>query len=358
MPSTGPGGLSLPEVGRGIGPACLYVKPEGSKRPCAPDGIRSLWAGFPTRSKTLVTNAPMAPVSTAEPVALRNGRGVALMALGMFLFSAVDTQAKFLTETLHPVQIVWIRQLGLLIAAVVLLVLKGPQLLATANPGMQIARGACAAASATIFIFAVSYIPLADAVAISFVAPFIVTIMAAFLLKEPVGMRRWIAVGAGFLGTLVVIRPGLGVMHPAALLVIVAATLFSVRQIISRALSRTDKTATTIAYTAFVGSAVLTIPLPFLWRWPETGLEIALCVSIAILAALAELCVIKSLEIALAVVVAPVQYSLIIWGTMYGFLVFGQFPDGWTWVGTAIIIGTGLYMLHREQMARRRAAAA
>ena len=348
--------MSLPEVGRGIGPQVRHVKLEGTARPCAPPRIRSLWAGFPSRSKILVTNAPLAPVSTAKPVALRNGRGLALMALGMFLFSAVDTQAKFLTETLHPVQIVWIRQLGLLVAAFVLIALKGPQLLATKNPGMQIARGACAAASATIFIFAVSYIPLADAVAISFVAPFIVTLMAAFLLREPVGMRRWIAVAAGFVGTLVVIRPGFGVMHPAALLVIFAAALFSIRQIISRALAHNDRTATTIAYTAFVGSAVLTIPLPFIWRWPETGLEVALCVSIAVLAAAAEFCVIKSLEMALAVVVAPVQYSLIIWGTIYGYLVFGQFPDSWTWVGTAIIIGTGLYTIHREQLARRRAA--
>ncbi len=278
------------------------------------------------------------------------------MALGMFLFAAVDAQAKFLTQTLHPVQIVWTRQLGLLAATIVLLALNGRSLFETRRPGLQIARGACAAASATIFITAVSFVPLADAVAISFVAPFIVTLMAAFVLREPVGLRRWLAVAAGFLGTLVVIRPGLGVMHPAALLVIVAAALFSLRQILSRVLARDDRTGTTVAYTALVGSAVLTVPLPFVWVWPATGTEIALCFGIAILAAAAELCVIRALETALAVVVAPVQYTLIVWATFYGFLVFGQFPDFWTWVGTAIIVATGVYTLRREYLSSRRAA--
>jgi drug/metabolite transporter (DMT)-like permease len=276
------------------------------------------------------------------------------MALGMFLFSAVDTQAKFLTQTLHPIQIVWTRQLGLLAGALVLVALNGPALFRTGHPVLQIVRGALAGGSATLFIVAVSYIPLADAVALSFVAPFIVTILGAALLREPVGLRRWLAVAGGFLGTLVVIRPGLGVMHPAAFLVLIAATLFALRQIISRALSDTDRTITTIAYTAVVGSAVLTLPLPFVWRWPGTGLEITLMVSIAILAGAAEVCVIKSLEIAMAVVVAPVQYTLILWGTIYGFLVFGQLPDMWTWAGTAIIIATGLYTLHRERLASRR----
>lgn len=300
----------------------------------------------------MVTAVPIAP-EAPSPRDLQTGRGLLLMALGMFLFSAVDTQAKFLTETLHPAQIVWTRQLGLLAGAVVLLALNGPSLLATAHPWYQIARGACAAASAAIFIFAVSYIPLADAVAISFVAPFIVTLLAALVLREPVGLRRWLAVAAGFFGTLVVIRPGLGAMHPAALLVIVAASLFAVRQILSRFLANTDRTVTTIAYTAFVGSAVLTVPLPFVWRWPETGLELALCVGIAVFAAMAEVCVIKALEITLAVVVAPVQYSLILWGTIYGYLVFGQFPDIWTWVGTAIIVATGIYTLRREYLVSR-----
>lgn len=272
------------------------------------------------------------------------------MACGMFLFSAVDTQAKFLTETLHPIQIVWTRQLGLLIGVIILLSVRGVSVLKTRSPGLQIARGAMAVLSATLFIVAVSFVPLADAVAVSFVAPFLVTALGAILLREPVGIRRWMAVTIGFMGTLIVIRPGMGVIHPAVMLVLVAATLFAGRQIISRVLSANDRTATTVAYTALAGSFLLTLPLPFFWRWPTTMLEVWLMIGIAVLAAVAELLVIKALEVAQAVVVAPVQYSMLIWGTMYGYLVFGQLPDMWTWIGALIIVATGFYTLNRERM--------
>ena len=301
----------------------------------------------------LTSATPIAPVPV-ERRAPENGKALFFMALGMFIFSAVDVQAKFLTDTLHPIQITWTRQLGLLAAACALLALHGRRLLVTGHPVLQVTRGAVAAASATLFIVAIQYVPLADAVAVSFVAPFIVTVLGALVLREPVGLRRWAAVILGFIGTLIVIRPGLGVVHPAAFLVIIAAICFAVRQIISRAISDTDRTPTTIIYTAFVGSTILTLPLPFVWQSPATALEMTLLVSIAIMAGAAEICVIKALDLGLAVVVAPVQYSLMVWGTLYGFLVFGQLPDGWTWVGTAIIVATGLYTLHRERLASRR----
>jgi S-adenosylmethionine uptake transporter len=275
------------------------------------------------------------------------------MAAGMFLFSAVDTTAKFLTDSLHPFQIVWTRQLGLLVVAMVLIGIHGRRILSTTHPRLQLLRGAVAAGSAALFIFGVSYVPLADAVAVSFVAPFMVTVLGALILREPVGLRRWVAVSLGFAGALIVIRPGLGVVHPAAGFIVLAALFFAVRQIISRALSDTDRTVTTIVYTALVSVAVLTLPMAFVWKTP-TGTEWLLLLLVAVLAAAAEICVIKALELAMAVVVAPMQYTLIVWGTFYGFIVFGQFPDIWTWTGTALIVATGLYTLRREYLASRK----
>ena len=269
------------------------------------------------------------------------------MGLGMFLFAAVDAGAKFLTDGLHPFQITWTRQLGLLSGALILIALHGPAILRTKHPRLQIARGFVAACSATLFIYGVSYVALADAVAISFIAPFLVTLMGALILREPVGLRRWAAVALGFAGTLIVIRPGLGVVHPAAALIVIAAFFFAIRQIISRWLSDTDRTPTTIVYTALVASAVLTLPLPFVWVTPDRD-QIMILVAMAVLAGLGEVCVIKALELAMAVVVAPMQYTLMVWGSFYGFLVFGQLPDGWTLLGAAIIIASGLYTLRRE----------
>lgn len=287
----------------------------------------------------------------AEPDPLQTMRGIAFMALGMFLFSAVDAMAKFLTDSLHPVQIVWTRQLGLVLGVVVYMAIRGFGVLRSEATKLQIIRGGLATTSGLLFVVAVSYVPLADAVAVSFVAPFLVTLMGALILREPVGLRRWIAVTIGFVGALIVIRPGMGVLHPAVGLVVLAAAAFAGRQVISRVLSGTESVATTVAYTALVSFTLLSLPLPFFWKTPEFGLELGLLAAVAILASVAEVFVIKALDVAQAVVVAPVHYSLLIWGTFYGWMVFGQLPDLWTWVGALIIVATGLYTLNRERVA-------
>lgn len=280
-----------------------------------------------------------------------------MMGLGMLLFSSVDTVAKLLTDDYHPFQIVWTRQLGLLAGALILLWMHGAALLKTRHPYLQIARGTVAVGSATLFIFALRHVELADAIAVSFVAPFMVTIMGALILREPVGLRRWIAVCLGFVGTLIVMRPGMGVIHPAAGLVLIAAFFFAIRQIISRAIADTDKTATTVIYTAIVSGAILTAILPFVWKTPDTS-HLPLFLFIAVIAALAEVCVIKAFELAMAVVLTPLHYSLMIWGTLAGWLVFDQLPDFWTWVGAGLIVATGLYTIRREYIVSRRQGAA
>ncbi|MEL7117615.1 MAG: DMT family transporter, partial [Pseudomonadota bacterium] len=242
----------------------------------------------------------------------------------------------------------------LVVSCILLMLWHGPGILKTGAPGLQVLRGMVAAGSATAFIFAVKHVPLADAVAVSFVAPFIVTVMGALILGEQVGVRRWTAILIGFCATLIIIRPGLGVFHPAMFFVLLAAALFAGRQIISRALAGSDRTVTTVAYTALVSIAVLTIPLPFVWEWPTEWWQVGLLVSIAVFAALAETLVIKALELAEAVILAPLHYTILIWSTFYGWLVFGDLPDGWTWVGVAIIVATGIYMLHRERVVARR----
>ena len=277
------------------------------------------------------------------------------MAASMFVFSGADTLAKLLTEALHPIQITWSRQFGLLIGVLILMGIRGLSVLRTRHPTLQITRGVLTAGSATLFITAVSFVPLADAISVTFMAPFMITILGAMVLREPVGVRRWSAVVIGFLGAIIIIRPGLGVVHPAMMLVVLAAGFFALRQILTRMLSGSDRAITTFAYTALGSCLVLTVPLPFVWQWPSTTVVVALLAGMAGLAALGELLVIKALEAAQAVVIAPVQYTLLIWATMYGYLVFAQLPEMWTWVGALIIIATGVYTLHREHLVARRA---
>ena len=276
------------------------------------------------------------------------------MLCGMFLFAATDMIAKLLTDNFHPVQIIWFRQSGLFCGVVAMLCFRGLSVLNTKQPKLQILRGVLVIFSSLLFVFAVQYVALADAVAASFVAPFFLTIAGAVLLKEPVGIRRWSAVAIGFVGAIIIVRPGMGSIHPAAMLVVLAAAIYASRQVIGRLLADTDKTLTTIAYTAIVSSLLVSVPLPFVWQTPSTSTQWLLLLTMAIAGAGGEVLVIKALEVAEAAVVAPVHYSLIIWGTIYGYFVFHQLPDRWTLIGTAIIVGAGIYTLQRDRMAAQK----
>jgi drug/metabolite transporter (DMT)-like permease len=170
-------------------------------------------------------------------------------------------------------------------------------------------------------------------VAVSFVAPFFVTILGALVLRERVGVRRWTAIAIGFIACLIIIRPGFSSFQTAVLLVVIAALAYAFRQIVSRILSSSDLTMTTVAYTGLTASFLLSTPLPLVWRTPVGNKEFLLIAALAALAAIAEILVIKALELTRAVVLAPIHYTLLIWGTTYGWIVFGQFPDKWTWFG-------------------------
>ncbi len=303
-------------------------------------------------SRTNRVNVDQATESTSAAsgrIRQSNSRlGILLMLGGMFLFSAVDTQAKFLTNTFHPTQVIWFRQLGLLIGVFILIRIRGTSVLSTRQPMLQLTRGGLAICSALLFVFAIRHAELADAVAVSFVAPFFLTILGALLLGEKVGIRRWSAVVIGFIGAMIIIRPGTDAVHPAVFLVLLAAALYALRQVIGRILADTDKTQTTVAYTAIIGSLLITLPMPFVWKTPDNSTQLLIIITMSLMAAVAEVLVIRALEVAEAVVVAPIHYTLIIWGTIYGYLVFGHFPDAWTWIGTAVIISAGVFTLLRS----------
>jgi len=271
------------------------------------------------------------------------------MLCAMFLFASADLLAKMLTASVHPVQIIWFRQLGLVAGTIILLAIKGPAIFRSQQPGLQVARGILIVFSSLMFVFAVRHVQLAEAIAASFVAPFIVTLLGALMLKESVRGKQWLAIALGFVGALVVVRPGLGIMHPAIFLVFGAAGLYALRQVIGRLLADTDKTATTIAYSAIVSCLVVSVPLPFFWTWPETNIVWLYFFGMAALAAIGEVLIIKSLEVTQAATVAPLHYTILIWGTMYGYLIFGELPDYWTMLGAGIIVVAGLYTLHLSQ---------
>ena len=152
---------------------------------------------------------------------------------------------------------------------------------------------------------------------------------------------------------LIVIRPGLGVFHPAIGFTVTAACFFALRQVLSRSLSGADPVITTVTYTSLTSIVLVSVALPFVWATPDQLSLWLLAIGLAATAGLGEVLVIRALDIAQAVVLAPIHYSMIIWGTFYGFVVFSDLPDGWTLIGCGIIIASGLYTLHRERLAAK-----
>ena len=276
--------------------------------------------------------------------------GICWMMLAMAMFSFLDAQTKYLSQTLPVLQVAWARAFGLfVVVAVAFWPRYGFRVYRTSRPAMQLARGVMVLGSAVAFIAAIDYIPLADAVAITFVGPLLVTALGATVLKERADGRRWLVLLIGLAGTLVVIRPGLGVFQPESLLALVAVTLFALYQVAARSLGGTDNVITTVSWTGLVGAVIMTAVLPFVWETPTDPLDIVMLAGLGLWAAAGEFAMIKAFTTAPVASVAPFQYTMMLWATLFGFTMFGDLPDSWTLIGAGILIATGLYSLYRER---------
>ena len=277
--------------------------------------------------------------AVALPTARRNLHGALLMMAAMFIFAILDAVAKYLTQYHHPLQIAWVRQTGLLLIALVFLFRSGTVVLETNHKLLQFVRGILAALSACFFIVGLAEVPLADATTVTFFAPLFVVMFGALFLKEPVGIYRWAAVFVGLGGTLLIVRPGFEGFNWYLLLPLIACVFFALRQILSRYLAPSDSVITTICPPAY-----------FVWETPESMTISLLMIFLALSGGVGEILVIKSFQHGLAVVVAPMHYTILIWTVIYGYLFFGQLPDALTCLGGLIIISSGLFTLYREQI--------
>lgn len=306
-------------------------------------------------------NAPQTPIQPTgsaskgtEPM-----RAILLVVLAVACLSCSDATAKYLGRTLPPAEIAWMRYV-VFTALVMPLALRGGSLrvLRTTRPGLQVVRGLGMLGSALFFIMAMQHLPLAEAAAISFVSPVFVTVLSILLLAEKVGIRRWAALLVGLAGVIIVIRPGAEGFQPASLLPILTAFSWALGLVATRKMTVQENPLTTMVWSALTGLIVLTALLPLHAVWP-TPWEMLLGVFIGLVYTASQWLLILAYRQGEASVLAPFTYVQLIWSTALGFLVFGAVPDQWTFVGTGVIIASGLYTAHRERMrARERRAAA
>jgi drug/metabolite transporter (DMT)-like permease len=283
----------------------------------------------------------------------RRLRAIALMCGACACFAGIDASAKFLNGHIDTLQVVWARYASAF--ALTFLVsnpLTRPGLMVTTRPRLQIGRSLLLVFSTLLNILALRYLQLDQTVSILFSTPFFVTLLSGFVLGEWAGWRRWTAIATGFSGVVLIARPGMGGMHPAALLCVAGAICYSIYSISTRVLARTDSTETTLFYSNFVGTLAALPALPFVWTTPHEPVVIALMVLIGAFGSVGHYLLIAAHRLAPASLVAPFIYSQLIWATLAGYLVFGQLPSEWTLAGAAIVIASGLYILYREHKLR------
>ena len=278
-------------------------------------------------------------------------RGIAIMCLSMFFFVAVDTLGRELTQRLPVSQIVWVR---FLIFALLALVWLRPRSLRAGlksrNPWLQIARSLVLVAEIAVFVLSFRYLPVADVHAVAAAVPLIVTALAVPMLGERVGWRRWIAVGIGFVAVLAILRPGFLDLDWYHLLPVAGAMIWAFYQVLIRLTARYDDSDTTLLWTVLAGAAVTTLFGWIDWSWPSPQTWLLL-IAAGFMGAAAHYTLILALNAAPASVLQPFVYTTFPWALLLGLVFFGEFPDGVTIAGAAVLIAVGVYVMRREAKA-------
>jgi drug/metabolite transporter (DMT)-like permease len=292
---------------------------------------------------------------TAAPAAAPTDnpmRTIALILGAMTLFSMSDALAKLLGTDLPAVEIAWIRYIVFVVMAVALLRRTGARIRAR-NPLMQLMRGLAMVTSAVCFMISLRSLPLAEAAAIGFASPVLITLLSVLFLRERVSLRRWGAVALGLAGVLIVVQPGTAAFQPAALFTLASALAWAFGAILTRSMSAAPA-GTTLFWTAGSGLAVLTVLLPFEFK-PPSGQQLGLGVALGVIATGGQMLMVQAYRFAPASLLAPFTYSQLLYAAIYGYLLFGVLPDLATAAGGVVIAASGL-MAARSQPRRQGSA--
>jgi drug/metabolite transporter (DMT)-like permease len=266
------------------------------------------------------------------------------------LFTTMNTSVKALSATLPVAQLVWARNL---VHLAFIVALFGPgrgglRLFATRCPAVQFSRSLLFITSTGCFFSAIGHVPLADATAIGFTAPLIVALLAGPVLGERLGPQHWIAIGVGFAGALIVVRPTGAGFNLHALLVVASSAAYAGYQLLTRRAAAVDPPETSVAYSALLGTVLTSLVVPWHWATPGRLWHWGLLTALGLLGGVGHYMVARAFGSAPASLVSPFHYVQLVWAAVAGYLLFGDVPGPLTWLGAALIIASGLSMAWRE----------
>ena len=269
-----------------------------------------------------------------------------------FCFALMNLVVRLASEELETMQIAFFRASFALIFMLPWAIRRGAASLRTAHLKIHIGRSIVSVFSMYFWFTAVIVLPLADAVALNFTAPLFVTIGAALILRELVGPRRWAATAVGFLGTIVVLRPGFAEVSAYSALPILAAACVATNTLLVKRLLRHDAPGTIVLYMNLLLTPLCLVPALFVWVWPSPGVWL-LGVSLGLLAAFGHILFTRAFVHADASAIQPFDYARLPFVALLGFVFFTEVPSVWLWVGGAMIAGAALYTAHRETVTTR-----
>lgn len=283
--------------------------------------------------------------------------GIGLMMIAFLLFSLLDTTAKWLNHVIPTPQTVWARY-TFSVMFVLLVINPGtkPGVLKTKKPVLQFWRSMFLFISTLLNFIAINYLQLSQTISIAFAAPLIVALLSGPMLREHVSRDRLIAIIVGFVGVLVVARPGFGGIHPVAILSIIGVVCYAMYVVMTRHLAAHDSTETTLVYSGMVGAILLTPVMFWIWQNPPDLFSALMMGALGLYAAVGHFALIRAHRFTPAYILTPFIYTQLIWMSLFGYLVFGDVPDRFTLIGGTIVIGSGLYLLMRERRQQDAAA--
>jgi len=279
------------------------------------------------------------------------------MTLAAMVLSAMHAIVRHVSGELHPFEISFFRNLFGFVAVLPLLIRAGWSGLRSKQPGLQVVRGLLGVTAMLIWFYSLSIVPIAQATALSFTAVIFGSIGAVVFLGEAMRLRRWIAVFLGFVGTLVILRPGFQSLDVGASMVLASSVAWGLAVVVVKKLSRTDSVISIVSWMAIMLTVLSFFPALLVWVWPTTD-QLLWLGAIGVLATTGHLAMTKALKITDATAVLPLDFTRLIWASVIGYFAFSELPDLWTWLGGGIIVASATYIIYRESKVQRRIVAA
>jgi drug/metabolite transporter (DMT)-like permease len=282
-------------------------------------------------------------------------RGCLLMVVATLLFAGMHAASRHATQHLSGVEVAFFRNLFGLVVIVPLLVRFGPRLFHTEKFSLHMLRALINAVSMVAFFIGLSMTPLARATAIAFTAPLFTALLSALFLGEVFRWRRWSAIIVGFIGALVILRPGLDVVDTGSLLVLFSSLLWAMAMIDIKVLARTESSATITAYVTVLMTPLTLVPALFYWQTPSPELWVWL-IFIGVIGTMGQFIVTEAIKLADMTVLMPFDFLKLVWAAFLGMILFAEVPDALTWLGAAIVFASSFYIIWREAKLRREKA--